>query len=101
MSSKEIKFIPDHYGPKCDAIKRPPAKEQFTFFNEVKSIYHQEYIAIFTVSRFSHNCMEQFRQHRKALLFDDDVRAAQIMDTTEPTDQKRLGLKIKQFLAEE
>jgi len=53
------------------------------------------------VSGFSYNCVEQFRQHRKALLFDDDVRAAQILDTTEPNEQKRLGLKVKYFVADE
>jgi len=45
--------------------------------------------------------VEQFRQHKEALLFDDDVKAAQILETTEPTDQRRLGLKIKHFVAEE
>jgi len=72
-------------------------KKQFTFFNGVNSIYHQKYIAIFTASHFRYNCVEQFRQHRKALLFDDDVRAAQILDTTEPNEQKRLGLKVTHF----
>jgi len=33
MSSKEIKFMNDHYRPKCDAINRPPTNEQFTFFS--------------------------------------------------------------------
>jgi len=84
-----------------DTFYTPPTKEQFTFFNGINSIYHQEYIAIFTVSGFLYNCVEQFRQHRKALLFDDDVRAAQILDTTEPNEQKRLGLKVKHFVAEE
>jgi len=42
--------------------------------------------------------VEQFGQHRKALLFDDDVRAAQILDTTEPNEQKKLGLKVTHFV---
>jgi len=53
------------------------------------------------VSEFLYNCVEQFKQHRKALLFDDDIRAAQILDTTEPNEQNRLGLKVKHFYAEE
>jgi len=44
--------------------------------------------------------VEQFGQHRKALLFDDDVRAAQILDTTEPNEQKRLEQKVKHFMPE-
>jgi len=41
--------------------------------------------------------VEQFRQHRKAQLFDDDVRAKQILDAVEPCEKKRLGLKVKDF----
>jgi len=51
------------------------------------------------VSGFSYNCVEQFRQHRNAILFDDDARAAQKLDTTEPNQQKRLGLNVKLFTA--
>jgi len=79
-------------------LKTPKTIELFTFFNGVNSIYHQEYIATFTASGFTYNCVEQFRQHRKALLFDDDVRATQILDTTNPNDQKRLGLKVTHFV---
>jgi len=50
-----------------DTITMQPKIELFTFFNGVSSIYHQEYIAIFTVSGFLYNCVEQFRQHRKVL----------------------------------
>jgi len=81
-SSKEQEHSFDQVGQGYRTKPTPPAKEQFTFFNGVKYIYHQEYIAIFTVSGFSYNCEEQFRQHRKAVLFDDDVRAAQILNTT-------------------
>jgi len=41
--------------------------------------------------------VEQFKQHRKAQLFDDDFKAAQIMEATEPNEQKRIGLKVKHF----
>jgi len=54
----------------------PPTKEQFTVFNGIKSIYHENYITEFTVAGVTYNCVKQFRQHRKAQLFDDDVRAA-------------------------
>jgi len=81
-----------------DTITIQPKIELFTFFNGVNSIYHQEYITIFTVSGFTYNCVEPFRQHRKALLFDDDVRAAQILETTKPNEQTRLGLKVTHFV---
>jgi len=46
------------------------------------------------MAEVTYNCVEQFRQHRKAQLFDDEVRAAQILDATELNEQKRLGLKL-------
>jgi len=97
MLSKEQEHSLDLINHKNRNELTPPAKEQFTIFNGVKSIYHQEYIAQFTVSGFSYNCVEQFRQHRKALLFDDDVIAAQILNTTKPVEQKKNWNQGKAF----
>jgi len=52
---QEQQKIPDQQKPNADTLNRRSTKEHFTFFNGVSSIYHQEYIALFTVSRFSYN----------------------------------------------
>jgi len=72
-------------------------KELFTFFNGVKSIYHVNYITNFIISDVTYNSVQQFRQHKKAKLFDDNVRASQIMNATNPDEQRRISLKVTYF----
>jgi len=71
-------------------------KERFTFFNGVKSIYNVNYITNFIISNVTYNSVQQFMRHRKAKLFDDDVRASQIMNATNP-DEKKNWLKCYVF----
>jgi len=72
-------------------------KKLFTFFNGLKSIYHVNYITKFIISNVTYNSVQQLRQHRKAQLFDDDVRAVQIMNATNTDEQKKIGLKVTYF----
>jgi len=72
-------------------------KELFTFFNGVKSIYHVNYVANFTIANVTYNSVQQYRQHRKVPLLYDDVRASQIMNATNPDEQKRLDSKVTHF----
>lgn len=46
------------------------------------------------------NCSEQYMMYRKAKLFGDDETAKQILQTTDPVQQKELGRKAKGFNAE-
>jgi len=41
--------------------------------------------------------VQQYRQHRKAQLFNDDVRAKQILKAVDLFEQNCLGLKVKHF----
>ena len=45
------------------------------------------------------NCCEQYMMFYKAILFNDEVSAAKILDTAEPREQKRLGRQVKNFNA--
>jgi len=73
------------------------AKKRYTFLNGVKAIYHQHYLKHFTVAGITNNCVEQYRQHGKAQLFEDDLSKADILKATEPEEQRRIGLEVKHF----
>jgi len=87
----------DLIGPEYTTKPSHATKERFTFFNGVKSIYHVNYIAYFTIASVTYNCVQQHRQYSKARLFDDDVRASQIMNATNSDEQRRLGSKVTHF----
>jgi len=55
------------------------------------------YIENFTIANVTYNCVQQFRQYSKARLFDDDVRASQIINAFNPDEQRRLGSKVTHF----
>lgn len=48
----------------------------------------------------TYNCAEQFMMLGKALIFEDKTVAVQIMRTTDPSTQKNLGRKVKNFNTE-
>jgi len=55
------------------------------------------YIANFKIANVTYNSVQQYRQYSKAKLFDDDVRESQIMNATNPDEQRRLGSRVKHF----
>jgi len=97
QEKKEQIYILDQIGQEYTNKPSGPDKKLFSFFNGVKSIYHRNYIANFKISDITYNSVQQFRQHRKAQLFDDDVRASQIMNATNPDEQRRIGSKVTNF----
>jgi len=54
-------------------------------------------IAHFTIANVTYNCVQQYRQHREAQQFDDDVRVTQIMNATNPDEQRGFGSKVTHF----
>lgn len=44
-----------------------------------------------------YNCSEQYMMHQKALLFDDEVRAKEIMKAAHPREQQALGRTVKGY----
>jgi len=46
---------------------------------------------------FKYNCCEQRMMHKKALVFKDYETADKIMNSTEPSDHKKLGRLVKDF----
>jgi len=66
------------------------------FFNEA-SQFSNFHPCNFLLDRVSYNCVEQYIQNKKAILFRDSETATRIMDTTSPQVMKALGAKVKNF----
>ncbi len=69
--------------------------EEFTFF--WNGPFSQWKPAEFTCYGQTFNCAEQFMMFYKAVFFDDYDIAGKIMETVLPSEQKKLGRKVKDF----
>ena len=65
----------------------------YSDFHPLSNYYRSQFI--FQNRKYA--SIEQAYQHQKALLFDDQNTAAEIMDTRDPSAAKRLSFKIKRF----
>jgi len=50
---------------------------------------------------YKYNCCEQRMMHKKATYFKDTETANEILNTKDPSEQKKLGRKVKNFDADE
>jgi conserved hypothetical protein, ribA/ribD-fused len=71
--------------------------EKFTCFWRTKSPFSQWHSAKFIVDGIKYNCAEQYMMHQKAMLFNDAETAQEILNVSEPSKQKALGRKVKNF----
>ena len=55
------------------------------------------YKSNFSLDGMSFNCVEQFMMYKKAQTFDHQSIATQIMGTSDPSSQKKLGRKVANF----
>ena len=69
--------------------------EKFTFF--WSGVFSQWYASDFIVDGQKYSCAEQYMMYKKALLFNDEDVANAIMRTNDPSEQKRLGRKVRGF----
>ena len=72
-------------------------KGGFTFFWRPDSPFSQWHPARFEVGGNVFACAEQFMMHGKAVLFDDQEVAAEILATEDPRKHKALGRKVRNF----
>ena len=72
--------------------------EEFTFFWH--GPFSQWYMRDFIVKDVTYNCAEQYMMAHKARLFGDDDMYAQIMTSSNPKDQKRLGRQVRNYREE-
>lgn len=64
------------------------------FWNGIYSQWHK---APMTIDKIEYNSCEQYMMHQKALLFGDEDIAEQIMQETNPKEQKKFGRQIQNF----
>lgn len=72
-------------------------------FGGLCSIYHpfsNFYKCKIVADGITFNCLEQIYQFKKALYFEDKDSAELILSECDPSDQKRIGRRIKQFSEE-
>lgn len=60
-------------------------------------IYSQWYKSFFEIDKQIYSSAEQYMMHQKALLFGDIEIAEQIMEESNPREQKRFGRMIRNF----
>lgn len=64
---------------------------------DITTCLTQWYIAPFDVDGVEYACAEQYMMVQKAMLFNDDAIAQQIMQTTDPAIMKKLGRLVKNY----
>ncbi len=75
-----------------------PAPSDFTSFHPfIKGVFSQWHQTAFELDNHQFVTAEQWMMFSKAKLFGDDDRAAQILQTDDPSVQKRLGALVADF----
>ncbi|XP_063404366.1 uncharacterized protein LOC134687837 [Mytilus trossulus] len=80
----------------CHELKQK-ALEQFVFFSKPDSPYSQLYLSEFTVDGLTFNCAEQFVMYSKAMLFEDEDIAYEVLVELDPLEQKKFGRLARNF----
>lgn len=70
-------------------------KNDFVFF--WGGTFSQWYPSKFTINNIEYNCAEQYMMAKKALLFRDKESYNKIMNSKDPSYQKQIGRKVKNF----
>lgn len=71
--------------------------ENMVLFWEGDEIPCQWYPSNFVVAGIEYNCAEQYMMAQKAIIFGDEDTLEEIMDTDDPSEQKRLGRIVQNF----
>lgn len=71
--------------------------EKFTFFWRTHSPFSQWHPVNFIVDGIEFNCAEQYMMYMKAKLFKDEEVAVKILKAKSPSEQKKLGRKVRNF----
>ena len=71
--------------------------EEFEFFWSNKSPFSNWYKVDFELEGLWFNCSEQYMMYKKAMLFNNQEIADEIMNTSSQSKQKALGRKVKDF----
>lgn len=73
------------------------ALEQYEFFWKSRSPFSQWYLSDFTIDGIAFNSAEQYMMHSKAMLFEDEDIAYDVLRESDPREQKRFGRLVRNF----
>lgn len=83
--------------PDVKEANLPVAGDFQSFEPFIKGVFSQWHPAPFAIEGVHYVCAEQYMMAAKATLFEDTVRAAQIMGSDDPAMHKRIGSQIETF----
>lgn len=73
--------------------------DKYVFFWGTNDVFSQWHPSKFTDENgINYNCAEQYMMYQKAIMFNDDETALQIMLTDSPREQKQFGRKVSNFV---
>eukprot|EP00111_Clytia_hemisphaerica_P014421 TCONS_00042464-protein len=73
------------------------SKRKVTLFWKTDNIFSQFHPAKFFVDGIEYNCCEQYMMYQKAVVFKDNVMAANILRETVPKKMKQFGRKVNNY----
>ncbi|CAG2247029.1 K09935 [Mytilus edulis] len=73
------------------------ALEQYEFFWKSRSPFSQWYEIEFTIDGITFNSAEQYMMYSKAMLFEDEDIAYDVLKESDPREQKRFGRLVRNF----
>lgn len=89
-----IHTLPKHLQP--EQISTKEKGDMIAFFS-FQSVYSNHYRCDFKLRGKDFNCSEQAFMYHKALLFEDDETADEILKTIDPARQKGLGRNVRNY----
>jgi hypothetical protein len=92
FTADDLSKLPESLNLQKMATKSNGEATVFYSRNSVLSNFYMN--APFTVDNQLFNCTEQYIQHAKATIFDDDISAARIMKANDPTEQSKESQRI-------
>ena len=95
----DLHKLPNHLKPENLATK---THENTTVFFSKESVFSNFYMhAPFQMENDTFLCTEQYFQFKKAMLFNDQIKARKIMNAEDPFVMKDLGKKVENYVKED
>ena len=92
ITVENLHKLPSYFHPEVVAT---PSQQGITAFYSEASPLSNHYPCQFTMGKWTYNCVEQRYFQQKALLMGDEETAEEIMKSSNPRHQKKLGYTIK------
>ncbi|CAF0855622.1 unnamed protein product [Didymodactylos carnosus] len=78
-------------------LSKADKSETYTYFWKTESPFSNFHPCTVSVDNLKFSCTEQYMMYNKAILFDDKIIAAEIINAHSPRAMKALGRKVSNF----